>query len=375
MTSMPAARAARTASTAVMPQSHVMMSPAPRRRAAARPAGPKSYPSRSRCGTKAWARPPTLESTRVRSAAAHCPSSSYPPWTRIGAPERTAATISSTARDMSTQASGSDSRSRSGRRNALACSGAARPRCTRRAASGSGIWRSDARAAVSCGSGGAVTVQRAGIIPGRTAARRRPRTLRSTRRAESGPARVAMQGVQRERRLAAPDPLVATQQAGAHGRGGALALRERPLALGGDLLALAGERLTQRGLSRPHFFECPLGLRSFTLSFRDRIAGPHELGLLFGEHRAGEVQLRHEGRGFLRAPHPLEPLAPLLLHGAIVGDLTLQLVAPVDRGLDSRLRQGERALGGRVGLVERRQLGGERRQGRIGRRYRLILLL
>src|SRR6266566_1002731 len=181
MTSMPAARAARTASTAVMPQSHVMMSPAPRRRAAARPAGPKSYPSRSRCGTNAWARPPTLESTRVSSAAA--------------------------------------------------------------------------------------------------------------------------------------DPLVATQQAGAHGRGGALALRERPLALGGDLLALAGERLTQRGLSRPHFFECPLGLRSFALRFRDRIAGPHELGLLFGEHRAGEVQLRHEGRGFLRAPHPLEPLAPLLLHG------------------------------------------------------------
>ena len=42
MTSIPAARAAATASTAVMPQSHVMISPAPTACACANPAGPKS---------------------------------------------------------------------------------------------------------------------------------------------------------------------------------------------------------------------------------------------------------------------------------------------------------------------------------------------
>src|SRR5216117_4612127 len=65
--------------------------------------------------------------------------------------------------------------------------GRGQPALHGRAASGSGIWRSDARAAVSCGSGGAETAQRAGIIPERTGARHRPRSLRSTRHAGSGP--------------------------------------------------------------------------------------------------------------------------------------------------------------------------------------------
>src|SRR5438132_8610957 len=80
-------------------------------------------------------------------------------------------------------------------------------------------------------------------------------------------------------------------------------------------------------------------------------------------------------RGFFRAPHPLEALAPLLLHGAIIGDLALQPVAPVDGGLDAPPRDRERALGRRLRLVERRQLGSERGEGLIGRRHGLILLL
>jgi len=43
-------------------------------------------------------------------------------------------------------------------------------------------------------------------------------------------------------------------------------------------------------------------------------------------------------------------------------------------GLDSRPRHGERALP-RLRLIERRQLGGERGEGLIGRRHRLIFLL
>src|SRR5207302_4511616 len=184
-------------------------------------------------------------------------------------------------------------------------------------------------------------------------------------RRETAAAGVAVQGVQRQRRFTAPDALVARQQAGAHGRGGALALRERPLALGGDLLAFAGERLAQRGLPRPHLVERPLGLRGLALRFGDGVAGAHELGLFFREHRAREVQLRHEGRGFLRAPHPLEALAPLLLHGAIVGDLALQLVAPIHGRLNTAPGDRERALRRRLRLIERRQLGGDRKSTRL----------
>jgi len=68
-------------------------------------------------------------------------------------------------------------------------------------------------------------------------------------------------------------------------------------------------------------------------------------------------------------------LAPLILHGAIVGDLALQLIAPVHGGLDSRPRDGEGALCRGVRLIERRQLGGERGEGLIGPRHRLIFLL
>src|SRR5207247_714796 len=63
---------------------------------------------------------------------------------------------------------------------------------------------------------------------------------------EAVAAGVAMQRVQRERRLAAPDPFVARQQTGAHACGGALALREGELALGRDLLAFSRQRLARR---------------------------------------------------------------------------------------------------------------------------------
>src|SRR5438034_2851577 len=173
-------------------------------------------------------------------------------------------------------------------------------------------------------------------------------------RGETVAAGVAVEGVQRQGCFAAANALVARQERGAEPGGGALALREGPLALGRDLLALAGERLAQRGLPGPHVVERPLGFRRLALRFRHCVPGAHELGLLLREHRAREVQLRHEGRGFLRAPHPLEALAPLLLHGAIVGDLALQLVAPIDGRLNAAPGDRERALRRRLRLIERR---------------------
>src|SRR5207245_1888130 len=107
--------------------------------------------------------------------------------------------------------------------------------------------------------------------------------LRRDRR-ETVAAGVAVQGVQRERRLAAPDPLVARQQRGAHVRGGALALREGALAFGGDLLALPRERLAQRGLPRPHLFERPLG-RRLRLVERPQLGGERGEGLIGRRHR------------------------------------------------------------------------------------------
>src|SRR2546422_4814876 len=48
--------------------------------------------------------------------------------------------------------------------------------------------------------------------------------------------------------------------------------------------------------------------RRLALRFRHGVAGAHELGFFLGQHGAREIQLGHEGGGFLGAPHPLEAL-------------------------------------------------------------------
>src|SRR5205807_2289983 len=78
---------------------------------------------------------------------------------------------------------------------------------------------------------------------------------------EAVTAGVAVERIERERRLPAADALVARQQAAADADRGALALRHRLLALGRDGVAPARERLAQRRLLRAHLLEGLLGRR------------------------------------------------------------------------------------------------------------------
>ena len=75
-TFMPRALASATASWAEIPQSQVTISDAPCRSANVTPAGPRSYPSRTRCGTNGFTSAPASRSTRVSSAAPAWPSTS-----------------------------------------------------------------------------------------------------------------------------------------------------------------------------------------------------------------------------------------------------------------------------------------------------------
>ncbi|PYO80197.1 MAG: hypothetical protein DMD61_05215 [Gemmatimonadetes bacterium] len=65
----------------------------------------------------------------------------------------------------------------------------------------------------------------------------------------------------------------------------------------------------------------------------------------------------------------------MFLHGAIVRDLALERVAAVHGRLDPRLRRREPLLCPGQRLVERLDLGRERRDGVIGCRHRAIFFL
>ncbi len=60
-----------------------------------------------------------------------------------------------------------------------------------------------------------------------------------------------------------------------------------------------------------------------------RLRGTDPVALLLGQHRAREVELRHQLRGLPRVPDELEPLLPALLHRALLLQAGLPVVGPL----------------------------------------------
>ncbi len=192
-----------------------------------------------------------------------------------------------------------------------------------------------------------------------------------------------MQRINRERRLAAPDAIVAREQRRIHRFTRPIAVDRRRLALGDDLLAPPGDRFTLRGLRIARVLKRVFGLRRLPFRFADRIARAHELRFLFGEHGAREIELGHQRRGLLGAA--LNQGLALGRDGreAVAARAAVQrinrerrLAAP-DAIVAREQRRIHRftPLGRRDLFVQRANLGLQRLQPRVAARDRDVLIL